>query len=423
MMSYGNIRTRSSFGPTSDLQFSYTQITMDGLDVLERLKANDPTLGQSLDVVVPDDIAAEFAQALQTNKHITEFYFYSSILGCRAFFRAWQRNDTISILSLSSNNLDPPAIIAFAAVLAKDTTIKQLNLYNNNVGDAAIELADALETNSTLQELILINTQITARGMRALSDVLQRNCTSITSLYLGDNHLRFYGGKQLGLVLKTNITLIHLSLQRTALHWGGTDIALALAFNSTLKELDLTDCELNFMVGIALAQALERNTTLTSLKLTDNNFYGNDVGVAFGKALHINTSLCMLGLRNTCIDTTGIEAIGAALKVNRTLMQLDIAMNIYDDIATFLEGLNQNYILQELGVDEEQLDDEFKRLQILLDRNKKNAFWTRQDHQLCLPRCHTTIVTALMAANRFSVKLPAELWADHIFTFFRQTEF
>lgn len=397
---------------------------MDGVDVLERLKSDDPTLGHCLDVIVPDEIVVEFAEALQTNKHVTALYFHSSILGCRAFVQAWQRNDTISILSLDNNNLDPPTITAFAAVFAKNTTIKQLYLDGNRVGHSAVDLAAALAINNTLKELILINTELTKRGMKALSDVLQQNGTSLAILYLDDNELGIYGGKKMGLALKTNTTLIFLSLQRSALGWGGTDIALALPFNSTLKHLDLTSCELHFMVGIALAQALERNTTLKILNLADNNFSGDDVGLALAMALRINMSLQVLNLRNDHISTVGINAIGSALEINRSLIELDIAMNHYDNISTFLEGLEQNYILQELGVDEEDLDDyDFFSLQDLLERNNENAFWTRQEHNACLPRCHTTIISALLAANRFSVKLPAELWAEHIFTFFQQTNF
>jgi hypothetical protein len=73
---------------------------------------------------------------------------------------------------------------AIAAELKVNSTLKQLNLFNNAIGPAgAASLAEALGDNTTLAELYLGNNAIGAAGAASLADALGVNAT-LTELNL-----------------------------------------------------------------------------------------------------------------------------------------------------------------------------------------------------------------------------------------------
>ncbi|KAI8617474.1 hypothetical protein BC830DRAFT_1166980, partial [Chytriomyces sp. MP71] len=95
--------------------------------------------------------------------------------------------------------------------------------------------------------------------------------------------------------------------------------------NADLLELDLKDCQiLTASHGIALAEALARNTALKSLNLC-NTKINTQTAVKIGEALLTNTSLEILNLERNAIGPAGIKAIALGLAENKTLMQIKLA--------------------------------------------------------------------------------------------------
>ena len=142
------------------------------------------------------------------------------------------------VLDLSNNKLDGSA----CDLLAKNITIKHLDLSNNPIGEhmegvisvakmlvenktltafylqdchisseGAVELAAALCKNSTLKFLSLDHNPIGVEGASSMSDMLQRN-TSLEYLYLCDDSVGEEGVHQLINSLKHNQTLRELWL-------------------------------------------------------------------------------------------------------------------------------------------------------------------------------------------------------------------
>ena len=84
----------------------------------------------------------------------------------------------------------------------------------------------------------------------------------------------------------------------------------------------------------ALAGALEKNETLITLDISNNEF-GNDSVIKIAKALTTKTNLKKLYIRGNTSDNIdykisnfGATAIADLLKINESLIELDIANNI-----------------------------------------------------------------------------------------------
>eukprot|EP00937_MAST-01D_sp_MAST-1D-sp2_P004366 g4366.t1 len=155
---------------------------------------------------------------------------------------------------------------------ANDATLQQLWLQNwlqnTSVGDSgAIALAEALKTNTTLQQLCLNNTSVGDGGAIALGEALKTN-TTLQGLSLSYTSVGDGGATALGEALKTNTTLQKLGLNHTSVGDGGAiALAEALKTNTTLQKLWLYNTSVGDGGATALAEALKTNTTLLWLGL------------------------------------------------------------------------------------------------------------------------------------------------------------
>ena len=166
-----------------------------------------------------------------------------------------------------------------------------LNLDNNEIGvEGAKELAEALETNTSLTTVILSNNGIGDRGAIALATALRANHT-LKSLDLSNNGIGDRGANMLADALGTNDTL-----KIKSLNLGNNDIgdrgaialAGALGTNKTLTTLNLTANDIGEEGAIALATALGTNKTLTSLELNNNNRISARISQVLAEALRKN---------------------------------------------------------------------------------------------------------------------------------------
>ncbi|WP_324785155.1 gala protein [Streptomyces sp. H51] len=93
-------------------------------------------------------------------------------------------------LYLGCNRIGPEGVTALAAALADDDTVRALWLKRNPVGDdGASALAAMLRRNTALRTLDLVNSGLTAEGLRVLLDALTGRPRPVERLFLGGNGL------------------------------------------------------------------------------------------------------------------------------------------------------------------------------------------------------------------------------------------
>jgi hypothetical protein len=233
----------------------------------------------------------------------------------------------ITELNLWNNQLGDAGAQALAAALKTNTALTTLDLSYNDLGDAGAQaLAAALKTNPSLATLQLGSNQLGEAGAQALAAALKTN-TALTTLYLGGNQLGDAGAQALAEVLKTNTALTTLYLGGNQLGKAGAQaLAAALKTNTSLITLSLYNNELGETGEQALANMLKTNTALTTLDLGGNQL-GKAGAQALAEALKTNTSLTTLSLWHNQLGETGAQALAEALKTNTALTTLDLGGN------------------------------------------------------------------------------------------------
>ena len=279
---------------------------------------------------IDDASAAVLAAVLEANTTLTNLNLFNNNLGpagAESLATALKTNKTLTDLYLAGNNLGPAGAESFARALKTNTTLRNLNLSSNNLGPAGAELpARALKRNKTLTNLYLADNSIGPAGAESLAIALKIN-TTLTNLNLSRNKLGPAGAESFATALNTNTTLTNLNLSSNDLGPAGAEpLATALKTNKTLTNLYLANNSIGLAGADTLATTLKTNTTLTNLVLSRNNL-GPAGAESLATALKTNTSLTNLDLSRNNFGPAGAESLAKALKTNTTLKNVGLYGN------------------------------------------------------------------------------------------------
>ena len=237
------------------------------------------------------------ARLIELNTVLTALDVRKNSFGVRcagAFARCLERDcSALRSLHLSANPLcgvrhergsyEPSGMLALATALALNTTLTCLHLAavqgdpSSSMGpEVGLALATALALNTTLTELSLQqNVHLGAEALGALAKALTLN-TTLRSLNLASTRLGMVGYKPLLACLRSGPTsltnLTNLGLSSNGLgSKGGVALAAALEGNTSLRRLDLASNEIGAEGGTRLAKLLELSTALNQLDLRSND--------------------------------------------------------------------------------------------------------------------------------------------------------
>ncbi|KAM7334727.1 hypothetical protein ACRRTK_008047 [Alexandromys fortis] len=134
--------------------------------------------------------------------------------GSTLLFQGLCDNTTVQRLDLKGNNLRAAGAGALGKLLRQNKSIQSLTLEWNNLGmwdDAFATFCGGLAANSTLRQLDLRNNQISHKGAEELALALKGN-TTLQQLDLRWNNIGLLGGRALVNCLPSNRTLWRLDL-------------------------------------------------------------------------------------------------------------------------------------------------------------------------------------------------------------------
>ena len=239
-------------------------------------------------------------------------------------------------LDLTGSELDADDCSTLATTLsASSCRLAVLNIDKAGIGaEGAHVLAAALEANATLTSISMQRNGLGRKGGRALGEALSNN-SSVTHLDLSLNDIGPQGGLAFAEALRTpGGRLASLVMVRCGLGPdGGRALGAALEVNTSLTRLDVTQNDLGTSGGIAFGAALATNTTLSSLTFTFNRIgFGLERSVgALAQSLRSNSSLERLCLAQNELGALGGRILGDALEANRGLRHLSLARNELGD--------------------------------------------------------------------------------------------
>ena len=236
-----------------------------------------------------------------------------------------QLTNKLEILGLYENALDSESCAVLAYLIPHLPYLKKLDLSCNcNIGrGGTVPLITSLIAHNSVEKLLLNETGIGVEDCRALSQLLS-SFTSLKNLNLSNNLLPPEAVELIICGLHHNTTLkklimyvSHFSLQNTI------SLASVLRTNHTLVYLSLAQCDIDSDGACQLASALCTNDTLMVLLMG-----GNPIGVkgaaAFAKMLLKNKSLKLLYLEDNSIDEEGTQKLIDSLTHNTTLEHLEL---------------------------------------------------------------------------------------------------
>ncbi|CAF3972958.1 unnamed protein product [Adineta steineri] len=243
--------------------------------------------------------------------------------GAKYLSKGLQNNKTLTTLNLLNNQIGDKGAQYLGEALQKNKTLTKLELYENQIGDEGAQyLGEALQKNTTLTKLDLSYNRIRAEGAKNLGKAL-----TLTTLILSSNQIEAQGAKHLGEGLQNNTKLTSLNLSSNHIEaQGAKNLGEALQKNRTLTQLDLSSNQIGDQGAKDLGEALQDNITLTTLNL-DKNQIGDQGAKDLGVALKNNTKLAQLDLAYNEIGEQGAKDLGEELQNNRTLTSVNLDDN------------------------------------------------------------------------------------------------
>ncbi|CAM4584307.1 unnamed protein product [Leuciscus chuanchicus] len=271
------------------------------------------------------------------------------------------QNCQLKTLRLRNCGLTEESCSALATVLRSNSSLKELDISNNNLQDSGVKkLQNGLEnTNCTLEKLRLSDCSIREEGYKALASALRSNPSYLIELDLRGNDPGQSGVKELddllqdqncqlktlrflgriaaeacqyvrGIVGKNPLLLRELNLSEREL--GDTRVnqiaALLQDKHCKLNTLMLRKCGLTEESCSALATVLRSNSSLKELDISNNNLQDSGVKKLQNGLENTNCTLEKLGLSDCSITEEGYKALASALRSNPShLIELDLRGN------------------------------------------------------------------------------------------------
>ena len=336
--------------------------------VISKLDLSDNPIQDS------EDGLSHLCQALTTNTSLVELNLSNCELTIteengQALTQMLKTNKTLKSLEISPLvNINGNGVRYLSEGISSCSAISKLDLSENQIQDGEdglSHLCQALTTNSSVVELNLSNCEltITEENGQALTQMLKTNKT-LKSLQISPLvNINGNGVHYLSEGISSSSAISKLDLSENQIQDsedGLSHLCQALTTNTSLVELNLSNCRLHDTCGPALCHMLETNKTLTALNLSWNPSIADHNVAGIAEGLRVNHSLKCLNLRWCGIHDTGMKRLADCLMVNDSLEELNLWFNTISPEAArgFSDMLKQNSILKKLDVSQCELTDE-----------------------------------------------------------------
>ena len=289
---------------------------------------------------------------------------------------SFKNNKPLKRLSARNCGISEKGGKAIGDALMVNRHLQVLDLHGNPISSSIVHIAESLKHNHSLLEIDLGNCVITEEGSKAIGDALIVNRSlqvldlsgnpisvgvvhiaeslkqndSLREINLSDCDISEKGCKAIGDALMVNRSLQVLDLHSNPISTGVVHIVESLKCNHSLLELNFICCGISEKGGKAIGDALMVNRSLQVLDLPRNPISTAVVHIA--ESLKCNHSLLEINLTNCDISEEGADVLGSSLKENNSLQTLILRGNNLSDGggAHLAGGLRHNTCLKRLYI-------------------------------------------------------------------------
>ena len=257
------------------------------------------------------------------------------------------------LISLKLCNITDIGAINIAEAIQMSSTLQNINISNNDIStEGLIYFLEAVKSNCTLQVVNITHNNVTRSGSTSIKQCIE-NLQHPMQISASWNEINEKGE----LVAKIITSCAPDNIEENVWYGGGDHLALCLS--KCLKEDDAVqvvnyrNINITNEGAIKIAEAIKVNKTLQKLDFSGNNI--SDHGAAaISDALKSNNSLQILNMSFNKITSKGAIKIVEAIKVNKTIQELD--NNISDDEAAAIsDALKSNNSLQILKMSSNEI--------------------------------------------------------------------
>ena len=222
--------------------------------------------------------AVEVIKAL-CGSGVKQLWLYSTGIGepdCEALCELLKSSHSLQRLDIDQNKLSSESVVSIITGLSHNSSLTTLNISNSHFSMANVDsLTSILKDHSkcTLTKLDLQDCHINSEGAVELAAALCKN-TTLEQLNLSDNPIGEHveGVTAVAKMLVENKTLTELNLRDCYIsNEGAVELAAALWKNSTLKRLHLGRNPIGMEGASSMSDMLQHNTSLEDLHLCDDS--------------------------------------------------------------------------------------------------------------------------------------------------------
>ena len=301
-------------------------------------------------------VAVDLANVIKNNLDLETVSLSCNSLKSSAsvILKALKENCKLKILDLSGNNMTGQIVEDLAYIVKNNPNLEQFYSKNNELGQSALVLLQALAENCTLKRLNLNGNSMTGHVAEVLADIIINN-PGLEELCLSDNDLKISVAvilqtlkqnsklrildlngngmtgqiaEHLANVIKNNSSLERLGLRSNRLKRSAGMILQSLIGNSKLKILNLNGNSMTGHIANDLVSVIKNNPGLEKIYLSDNDLKSSAVAIL--KALKDNTQLKILSFTNNWMSSNFDTdmALVSVIKNNPLLTELWLGDNM-----------------------------------------------------------------------------------------------
>ena len=370
-----------------DLRLNYNSISKGVLHITKALQniTSLKVLGLGYNFL-PSEVCDELALAIKSNQSLESLCLPCNGLNSNVL-QSMISISTLTKLNLNSTQLLEEAGVILSSIILHNTRLVHLALSNNSLGNGALHvikaiqhltqlrilhlgnitsggvvseecgeaLSYAMSNNNHLEDVNLSNNNIQAVAVHVVKGLQQ--ITSLKVLNLGNCNLPKEISSELAHVINCNKYLEQLLLCNNNLSSSLFTILQALSKFSTLKVLDIRGNQITEEAGEYFTSVINKNHKLEQLLLSDNNLGKGVLYIA--RSLHGITSLRMLDLGNIYMPKEACNELARVINCNPLLSTINLYQNnLQSAIVVILQALSQISSLRNLDLESNQLNED-----------------------------------------------------------------
>ena len=256
-----------------------------------------------------------------------------------------QRNTSTSYFSMLSRKVKKDT----TEILRNISTVKVLDLVNNNVSDCVADDIEFILASTKLEELYLGRNTLQQVGIIKIAKALRDNST-LKVFDISNNDINIKAANSIADSLANKYKLEQLFLNGNALQTEGIIRIINKLQSTSLKVFNISQNNIRSIAASSIANLLVKNTELEELLLGDNILQTEGI-IKIIKGLRNTTSLKVFDISNNDISSKAANDIAYVLSKQVKLENVNLGRNnLQDDLIIIVKKLNHYPNLKVLDI-------------------------------------------------------------------------